>query len=79
MVSLERVIIWYKNYWDIIKLTLVLKAFPIILGSNIGTTFTAILAAFGSSNLRISLQIALCHTIFNISGIVAWYPIPFLR
>lgn len=50
-----------------------------VLGSNIGTTFTGILAAFGSSNLSISLQIALCHTLFNISGIIAWYPVPFLR
>jgi sodium-dependent phosphate cotransporter len=56
------------------------RIFPLTLGSNIGTTITGILAALGSSsNLRLSLQIALCHTLFNISGIIVWYPIPFLR
>jgi sodium-dependent phosphate cotransporter len=32
-----------------------------------------------SSELRSSLQIALCHLFFNISGIVLFYPIPFMR
>jgi sodium-dependent phosphate cotransporter len=50
-----------------------------VLGSNIGTTVTGILAALGAANLRFSLQIALCHTLFNISGIIIWYPIPYLR
>jgi sodium-dependent phosphate cotransporter len=61
---------------DIVSLERVL---PMVLGSNIGTTFTGILAALGSEQLEVSLQIALCHTIFNISGILVWYPVPFLR
>ena len=50
-----------------------------VLGSNIGTTVTGILAALGSANLNVSLQIAFCHTLFNLSAILFWYPIPFLR
>ncbi len=56
------------------------RVFPLILGSNIGTTITGILAALAaSSNKERSLQIAFCHTIFNISGILIWFPIPLLR
>ncbi|XP_067418643.1 sodium-dependent phosphate transport protein 2B [Emydura macquarii macquarii] len=57
------------------------RAYPLTLGSNIGTTTTAILAALASpgSTLKYSLQIALCHFFFNISGILLWYPIPFTR
>ncbi|XP_012407755.1 sodium-dependent phosphate transport protein 2B isoform X2 [Sarcophilus harrisii] len=57
------------------------RAYPLTLGSNIGTTTTAILAALASpgSTLRNSLQIALCHFFFNVSGILLWYPVPFTR
>lgn len=57
------------------------RAYPLTLGSNIGTTTTSILAAMASpgETLNNSLQIALCHFFFNIFGIVLWYPIPFMR
>uniref|UniRef100_A0A671DKP2 Sodium-dependent phosphate transport protein 2B n=1 Tax=Rhinolophus ferrumequinum TaxID=59479 RepID=A0A671DKP2_RHIFE len=57
------------------------RAYPLTLGANIGTTTTAIMAALASpgSTLRSSLQIALCHFFFNITGILLWYPIPFAR
>ncbi|XP_053730316.1 sodium-dependent phosphate transport protein 2B-like [Synchiropus splendidus] len=57
------------------------RAYPLTLGSNIGTTTTAILAALASpgETLADSLQIALCHFFFNIMGIILWYPIPFMR
>ncbi|XP_075901754.1 sodium-dependent phosphate transport protein 2B-like [Nelusetta ayraudi] len=57
------------------------RAYPLTLGSNIGTTTTSILAAMASTGDRLanSLQIALCHFFFNIFGIVIWYPIPFMR
>ena len=56
------------------------RAFPLTLGANIGTTATGILAALASSsNLGRALQIAFCHLFFNISGIILWYPIPYLR
>ncbi|KAK0135590.1 Sodium-dependent phosphate transport protein 2B [Merluccius polli] len=57
------------------------RAYPLSLGANIGTTTTAILAAMASpgETLGNSLQIALIHFLFNISGILLWYPIPFTR
>ncbi|CAG5862189.1 unnamed protein product [Menidia menidia] len=57
------------------------RAYPLTLGSNIGTTTTSILAAMASpgETLANSLQIALCHFFFNIMGILLWYPIPFMR
>ncbi|XP_037530903.1 solute carrier family 34 member 2a [Nematolebias whitei] len=57
------------------------RAYPLSLGSNIGTTTTAILAAMASpgDTLADALQIALVHFLFNISGIILWYPIPFTR
>ncbi|XP_022084735.1 sodium-dependent phosphate transport protein 2B-like [Acanthaster planci] len=57
------------------------RVYPMTLGSNIGTTATSLLAAMASSGdkLKNSLQIALCHLFFNISGILLWYPLPFMR
>jgi solute carrier family 34 (sodium-dependent phosphate cotransporter) len=57
------------------------RVFPLVLGSNIGTTVTGILASFSvsSQSFPVALQIALCHTLFNVTGIVIWYPIPFVR
>ncbi|XP_072319034.1 sodium-dependent phosphate transport protein 2B-like [Eucyclogobius newberryi] len=57
------------------------RAYPLSLGSNIGTTTTAILAAMASpgDTLGNALQIALVHFLFNITGIALWYPIPFTR
>ncbi|XP_078093253.1 sodium-dependent phosphate transport protein 2B-like [Mustelus asterias] len=57
------------------------RVYPLTLGSNLGTTTTAIIAALASpgETLANSLQIALCHFFFNISGIIIWYPIPFMR
>jgi len=54
------------------------RMFPLVLGSNIGTTSTALLAAF-AAHKKNALQIALCHFFFNISGILLFYPIPFMR
>ncbi|CAB4014614.1 sodium-dependent phosphate transport 2B-like [Paramuricea clavata] len=56
------------------------RTYPLTLGANIGTTVTSILAALAAtSKFRESLQIALCHLFFNISGIAIWYPLPFMR
>ena len=55
--------------------------FPLTLGANIGTTVTALLASMASSGegAALGLQIALCHLLFNVMGILIWYPIPFMR
>ncbi|XP_025020360.1 sodium-dependent phosphate transport protein 2A [Python bivittatus] len=57
------------------------RAYPLTLGSNIGTTTTAILAALASpgDKLASAFQIALCHFFFNIFGILLWYPLPCTR
>lgn len=57
------------------------RIYPLTLGSNIGTTFTGILAALASPSdkLASALQISLCHLFFNISGILLWYPCPKFR
>uniref|UniRef100_A0A8C7MTB2 Solute carrier family 34 member 2 n=1 Tax=Oncorhynchus kisutch TaxID=8019 RepID=A0A8C7MTB2_ONCKI len=57
------------------------RAYPLSLGANIGTTTTAILAAMAApgDTLANALQIALIHFVFNVSGIILWYPIPFTR
>ena len=51
---------------------------PLTLGANIGTTLTGITAALVSDNVD-SLQVALAHLFFNITGICLFYPIPFMR
>jgi sodium-dependent phosphate cotransporter len=57
------------------------QVYPFILGSNIGTTITALLAATaitGASAL-VALQIALVHLLFNLLAIALIYLLPFLR
>ncbi|XP_064632983.1 sodium-dependent phosphate transport protein 2B-like [Lineus longissimus] len=56
------------------------RMYPLTLGANIGTTATGVLAALtASTTINDALQVALSHLFFNISGILIWYPIPFLR
>jgi len=57
------------------------RMYPLTLGSNIGTTTTALLASLSAdpSMLRYSVQIALCHLTFNVHGILLFYPIPAMR
>ena len=54
------------------------RVYPLLLGSNIGTTTTAFLAALAEGKKE-SLQIALCHLFFNLTGILLYYPVPFMR
>lgn len=53
------------------------NAFPFIMGANIGTTFTAILAAISQSDTALSLAIA--HLLFNFLGVTILFPILPLR
>jgi sodium-dependent phosphate cotransporter len=54
------------------------NAYPVTLGANVGTTVTALLASVAADRPE-ALTIALVHTLFNISGILLFYPIPRLR
>lgn len=54
------------------------QMYPLTLGANIGTTVTALLAAMVSAS-QDALQVALAHLMFNITGILIWYPVPKMR
>ena len=57
------------------------QAFPVTIGANIGTTVTALLAAFGVAgpNALAGLEIALVHLLFNVAGTLLIYPVPVVR
>jgi len=57
------------------------QAFPVTIGANVGTTVTALLAtlAVSGANAHAGVEIALVHLLFNLSGIVLIYPVPFIR
>merc|ERR1719402_1864885 len=57
------------------------RAYPLTLGSNLGTTTTSILASFaaGGDKVQSALQIALVHLFFNLTGIILFYPVPVMR
>jgi sodium-dependent phosphate cotransporter len=53
------------------------KAFPFVIGANIGTTVTALIAAFFNSEAAIS--IAVVHFLFNFTGVILFMPFTALR
>ncbi len=61
------------------------QIFPFVLGANVGTTMTALLAALaaaasGSPEAGIAaLTVAFAHLTFNMLGILIFFPIPKLR
>jgi len=50
------------------------QIFPYTLGANIGTTITAMLASLATGNLN-AVVVAFAHSLFNISGILIWWPL----
>lgn len=52
--------------------------YPVTLGANVGTTLTGLLASLATDRPE-ALTIALIHTIFNVCGILIFYPTPVLR
>lgn len=48
-------------------------AIPIVLGDNIGTTITAILASLGTK--RVAKQACLAHVLFNVIGVCIFFPL----
>ncbi|WP_020526485.1 Na/Pi symporter [Flexithrix dorotheae] len=53
------------------------QAFPFLMGANIGTTVTALIAAI--SQTEAALAVAICHLLFNLIGVLVLFPIPFIR
>jgi hypothetical protein len=54
------------------------QMFALTVGANIGTTITALLAALVTDG-NDALQVALAHLMFNVTGMMIWYPIPAVR
>jgi len=50
------------------------QIFPYTLGANVGTTVTAIMASLVTGNPN-AVVVAFAHLLFNISGIVIWWPL----
>lgn len=57
------------------------QVYPFTLGANIGTCITALLAATAitGGNAVLALQIAFVHLLYNMTGVIIVYGIPFLR
>lgn len=54
------------------------NAFPVTLGANVGTTVTALLASVAAESPD-ALIVAVAHLVFNVLGILIFYPWPPLR
>ena len=52
--------------------------YPIIMGANIGTTVTAMLASFATGNIS-AISVAFVHFLFNVIAVVFIYPIKIMR
>jgi len=50
------------------------QIFPYTLGTNVGTTVTALMAALATNNIY-CIVVAFAHLIFNLSGIIVIWPI----
>lgn len=57
------------------------QAFPIVLGANVGTTFTALMAALAASgpNAKAGLTIAIVHALYNLTGTAIFLPFRVMR
>lgn len=55
----------------------IVQIFPYTLGANLGTTVTAMLAALVTGNLA-AIIVAFSHLLFNISGMIVWWPFKFI-
>ena len=56
------------------------QVFPFTVGANIGTTITALIAAFGvTDNEQLALQIAFVHLLFNLGAMLIIFGWPTLR
>jgi sodium-dependent phosphate cotransporter len=53
------------------------RVYPYVLGANIGTTVTALLAALASGETA-AVTVALTHFLFNVSGTCVFYPLRFI-
>ncbi|PMR75348.1 sodium:phosphate symporter [Billgrantia endophytica] len=50
------------------------RVLPFMMGANLGTTFTSVLAATANP-VAAAMTVALFHVIFNLTGTAIWYPL----
>merc|ERR1719337_397125 len=55
------------------------KMFAFTVGANVGTCVTGILSALVTDKRKTGLTVALSHLLFNLLGMLVFYPIPFVR
>lgn len=55
------------------------EAAPFIMGANIGTTITALIAGLFNVNTSSAMSIAIAHFLFNLFGVLLFFPVPVLR
>lgn len=53
------------------------KVFPFLIGANVGTTLTALIAALSQNDT--ALAIALVHLLFNLCGVLFFFPFRVIR
>lgn len=53
--------------------------FPILVGANIGTTVTALLASLATDDVKAAMTIAMVHLLFNCCGTAIFLPIRRMR
>jgi solute carrier family 34 (sodium-dependent phosphate cotransporter) len=61
------------------RITSLKQAAPFIMGANVGTTITAFIAATLNANTAGAISIAIAHFLFNLIGVILFFPIPVLR
>jgi sodium-dependent phosphate cotransporter len=54
------------------------QMYPLVLGANMGTAIQTVIGSMDKAGTD-ALQVALAHLLFNVTGILIWYPLPFLR
>jgi solute carrier family 34 (sodium-dependent phosphate cotransporter) len=60
------------------KIATLREAAPFIMGANLGTTITAFIAIVNRS-ADVAVSIAMAHFIFNLAGVLFFFPVPALR
>jgi sodium-dependent phosphate cotransporter len=54
------------------------QMYPLVLGANVGTAIQTVISAMDKTGTD-PLQVALAHLFFNVSGILIWCHLPWLR
>jgi sodium-dependent phosphate cotransporter len=54
------------------------QMYPLVLGANLGTAIETVIGSMDKAGTD-PLQVALAHLFFNVTGILLWYPLPWLR